>query len=63
MQKLSNTRLSKTKLSTGQDSKIQELDSPIPLSIQDLIPQGAQTHRLESTKNQEYWTGLLEKKK
>ncbi len=63
MQKLSNTRLSKTKLSGGPDSKIQQLDSPIPLSIKDLIPQGAQTHRMESAKNQEYWTGLLEKKK
>lgn len=39
------------------------MDSPIPLSIKDLTPQGSQTTRIESGKKQSFWAGLLEKKK
>lgn len=63
MKKLSSTKLSKAKLSKTDESHLQEMDIPIPLSIKDLVPQGKVTTNIETGKDQGFWTGLLEKKK
>jgi transcriptional regulator of met regulon len=47
MQKLSGSFLSGTKLKNKQLSEVEEIDSPVPMSIIDMFPQAPKTRRLE----------------
>jgi hypothetical protein len=70
MQKLTDTRLSSTRLKNKPIPEVDDIDSPIPLSIKDLIPKGETTTRLESSggpktaeeiKNESFWKSIIKK--
>jgi len=71
MQKLTDTRLSSTRLKNKPLPEVDDIDSPIPLSIKDLIPRGDVTSRIESIggpktdaeiKNENFWKSIIKKK-
>jgi hypothetical protein len=71
MQKLKNTSLSASNLKNQKHGGLVEIDSPIPISVRDLIPQGNTTISMIPTggkktdielRNEEFWKLILETK-
>jgi len=71
MQKLRSTSLSSTNLKDKRSTGLIELDSPIPISVRDLEPQGNTIITVFPTggpkteteiRNQEFWKMILETK-
>jgi len=67
MRSLGKTKLSDTRLQTSEQDELLNMDSHIPLSISDIIPQGKQRISVESTnldtpediKNAMVWNEVL----
>jgi hypothetical protein len=67
MRSLGKTKLSNTRLQTSEQEELLDMDSHIPLSISDIIPQGKQRISVESTnldtpediKNAMIWNEVL----
>jgi hypothetical protein len=67
MRSLGKTKLSDTRLQTSEQEELLDMDSHIPLSISDIIPQGKQRISVESTnldtpediKNAMVWNEVL----
>jgi hypothetical protein len=59
MKTLKNSSLSGNKLQSREIQQVEDLDSPIPLSIVDLIPQGERTMSFESEKDNLAWEAIL----
>lgn len=71
MHKLRNTSLSASNLKDKKSSGLIELDSPIPISVRDIEPQGNTTITVLPTggpkteseiRNEEFWKMILETK-
>jgi hypothetical protein len=59
MKTLKNSSLSGNKLQSREIEHIQDLDSPIPLSIVYLLPQGERTMSVQSNKDNSMWESIL----
>lgn len=62
MKTLKNSSLSGTKLQSRKIEQVEDLDSPIPLSIVDLLPQGERTMSVQSKKDNSMWESILASK-
>jgi hypothetical protein len=68
MRSLGKTKLSDTRLQTSEQGELMNMDSHIPLSIEDIIPQGSKTTKIETSelrtpeeiKNDIFWKKILE---
>ena len=68
MRSLGKTKLSDTRLQTNEQDSLLNMDSHIPLSIEDIIPQGDRTTKIEignlktsdKIKNDIFWKEILE---
>jgi hypothetical protein len=58
MKTLKNSSLSVNKLQSKEIQQVEDLDSPIPLSIVDLIPQGETIMSVQS-ENNSMWEAIL----
>ena len=58
MKTLKNSSLSGNKLQSREIQQVEDLDSPIPLSIVDLIPQGETIMSVQS-ENNSMWKDIL----
>lgn len=72
MKSLKNTRLSATRLQNAQSEQLVQLDSPIAISINDIIPMGKKisyvadttgSDVVEKTKNDMIWQEILKNTK
>jgi hypothetical protein len=68
MKTLKNTRLSSTRLQNAENEQLIQIDSPIAMSIKDIIPMGKTTRYVEETKisevtektkNDMFWQEIL----
>ena len=67
MRSLGKTKLSDTRLQTNEEDILLSMDSHIPLSIEDIIPQGNRTTKIETSelktpeeiRNAEFWNEIL----
>jgi len=67
MRSLGKTKLSDTRLQTNEQDTLLSMDSHIPLSIEDIIPQGNRTTTIEignlktsnEIKNDTFWKEIL----
>lgn len=59
MKTLKNSSLSGNRLQSKQIEQVEDLDSPIPLSISDLTPQGERTTSTQGEKENSIWGTIL----
>ena len=51
MKSLKQNTLAKTTLASGRQGELFEIDSPLPLSVKDIIPQGDTTSEVDGLTN------------